>query len=449
VTLRVFLCYRRTDGEAEARWLFDLLAQQQAGGDPSDDTEVYLDTAAPAVSDWTEHHQKKLIEADALIVVVTPGVFTNFGADDWVHRELDWWISNRKVAPIVVETTGDGGRWIPQKIKKKWPLIQHIDLQLDQLERASERERESERTRTRQRIVNGIRANREALEQREQRGRQRSRWVRRAAVGAAGGVLVAGLAFGLDRLGAQRAARPHPIEVIDASASDAGLEAPLVEEAPPSTTSEPRLWKAGETLSVKFLDGSARQHADVRSAFAAWLARANLDVRYVTSGAAVIRVSFGQGASSSYIGTDARGVDAKEPTILLGYADEGAPPRNYLHEIGHALGLVHETDNPSARLRWNKPAVYADLMAPPNQFTREQVDASVFRRQSYPGHREFDRDSIMLHDMPADYFLDHQALRGGRVLSKSDAEFIAALYPGREPASSPRGSPRPVAEGEH
>jgi hypothetical protein len=121
-----------------------------------------------------------------------------------------------------------------------------------------------------------------------------------------------------------------------------------------------------------------------------------------------------------------------EASINLGWADSGEPiPINYLHEVGHTLGLVHETSNPNAALRWNKTKVYGDLAGPPNFWSKSQVDAAIFTSEPYPGQRAFDRDSIMLYSFPGDYFMDGKPLVRGKVLSQSDKRFIAQLYPGR------------------
>jgi hypothetical protein len=49
-----------------------------------------------------------------------------------------------------------------------------------------------------------------------------------------------------------------------------------------------------------------------------------------------------------------------------------------LHEFGHALGLIHEHQNPVGGIQWNKPAVYADLGGPPNFWGKATVDNNMF-----------------------------------------------------------------------
>src|SRR5688572_23410628 len=111
--VHLFLCYRRTDGKKAADWLFENMEgatlDVQPDSRPGDSRlRVYLDISTPAVGDWTKLHRQALEQAGALLLVVTPGVYADFGATDWVHRELDWWVSNRRTAPILIETTGDG-----------------------------------------------------------------------------------------------------------------------------------------------------------------------------------------------------------------------------------------------------------------------------------------------------------------------------------------------------
>jgi WD40 repeat protein len=48
-----------------------------------------------------------------------------------VHRELDWWLGHRSAAPIVVDVTGEGTRWVPQKLTRRWPNAQRVNLDPD------------------------------------------------------------------------------------------------------------------------------------------------------------------------------------------------------------------------------------------------------------------------------------------------------------------------------
>jgi hypothetical protein len=192
-----------------------------------------------------------------------------------------------------------------------------------------------------------------------------------------------------------------------------------------------KLWPNGSTLRVKFLDGTKEQQEQFRHAIEQWLPYANLRVQYVDATEdAPIKVSFADPGSWSALGVEAlatsRGIGA---TINLGYADTGSPPRNYLHEIGHLLGLQHEHQNPKAHLNWNRGAVYKILGDPPNNWDKPTVDRNLFDSVFYPGSREFDPKSIMLMTLPASFFKDGKGFDLPSGLSESDKQYIASLYP--------------------
>ena len=90
--------------------------------------DVYFDQAAPGVEDWTAIHEPYLKRARAIIVICTPGSKLNEGTGDWVHKEIDWWLSNRVMAPILVDPLGEEMRYVPGPIANKWPNAQRIRL---------------------------------------------------------------------------------------------------------------------------------------------------------------------------------------------------------------------------------------------------------------------------------------------------------------------------------
>ena len=67
----------------------------------------------------------------------------------------------------------------------------------------------------------------------------------------------------------------------------------------------------------------------------------------------------------------------------FGWLRPGTPLEEYmrvvLHEFGHALGLIHERQNPSGGIQWNKPVVYRYYQGPPNFWVPQQVDINLFR----------------------------------------------------------------------
>jgi hypothetical protein len=159
--IRVFLCYRRQDGAWHADWLYRQLNNTSfadAGGNTCH-VRIYYDKTAPGVSDWKQLHFPSLQTSQAVILVCTPGIAIDFskrGQPDWVYEELRWWCGHRKTAPIVVDTTSEGDRWLPPLITQKWPDINRIDLSKDDAAAAEGTDRNFVQ-RIRERITGAIR----------------------------------------------------------------------------------------------------------------------------------------------------------------------------------------------------------------------------------------------------------------------------------------------------
>jgi hypothetical protein len=135
----IFICYRRVDGATAARRLHETLDKWETLG-PSGETiriDAYLDASVPGIADWKAVHRPYLEKARALIVVCTPALKLNEGAGDWVHQEIDWWMTHRTGAPILIDPLREGIRYVPVQIASKWPDIQRIQLVEAEWERLS------------------------------------------------------------------------------------------------------------------------------------------------------------------------------------------------------------------------------------------------------------------------------------------------------------------------
>jgi WD40 repeat protein len=164
--IRAFLCYRRKDGAWYADWLFRHL-DQAAFRDTTDkpcNITVYYDQTAPGISDWKKLHFPSLQASQAIIVICTPGIaidFSKSGEPDWVYEELRWWHRHRNTAPIVVDATGEGDRWLPKLITHKWPDINRIDLNKEEAT-AAEAKGTDFSTRICERILGAVRESEQA-----------------------------------------------------------------------------------------------------------------------------------------------------------------------------------------------------------------------------------------------------------------------------------------------
>lgn len=196
-----------------------------------------------------------------------------------------------------------------------------------------------------------------------------------------------------------------------------------------------KLWKPGRTLRVRFLDGDADVQARVASFAHEWSNYANIKFVFGDETDAEIRISFAQSGSWSYIGTDALSIPKTQPTMNFGWLTRSTPNDEYsrvvIHEFGHAIGCIHEHQNPATDVPWNKEAVYAYYAGPPNNWSRQQTDINLFTRYSatLTQFSNFDRDSIMLYPIPNDFTIGDFEVGWNRVLSPIDKQFVATLYP--------------------
>jgi hypothetical protein len=200
-----------------------------------------------------------------------------------------------------------------------------------------------------------------------------------------------------------------------------------------------KLWDIGANIRVKFLNGESSVQKKVQNYATQWMNYANINLIFVPSTnkeQAEIRISFDRVGSWSYIGRDALDIPQNEPTMNYGWLTKESDDKEYsrvvLHEFGHALGAIHEHQNPAAGIPWNKETVYKYYMGPPNNWSKEKIDNNLFRRYSknITNFSNFDSDSIMLYPIPAQFTTDGIAI-GGRNsrLSKIDIQFMKQQYP--------------------
>lgn len=189
-------------------------------------------------------------------------------------------------------------------------------------------------------------------------------------------------------------------------------------------------WVNGSTLKVKFMGGTASQQSLVKQYAVEWSLHANLKFVFVQDSDAEIRIAFNENDGAwSYLGTDCLEIPRDQPTMNLGWLDQAV----ILHEFGHAIACIHEHQNPTGGIQWNKEKVYADLGGPPNFWDRETVDNNIFAKYSIDqiNSTQVDPKSIMMYFFPPSWTTDGFHTEQNEALSGQDKSFIASsvMYP--------------------
>ena len=105
--------------------------------------------------------------------------------------------------------------------------------------------------------------------------------------------------------------------------------------------------------------------------------------------------------------------------------------RVVIHEFGHALGAIHEHQNPEGGVKWNLKEVYRVFSGPPNNWTKQQIDFNIVQKYSLSqlNASKYDKDSIMLYAFPGSLIVGGVGTKNNTDLSAQDKKFIASLYP--------------------
>ena len=200
-----------------------------------------------------------------------------------------------------------------------------------------------------------------------------------------------------------------------------------------------KMHKVGALLKVKFMNGTDKQKHGVKTIAKEWEHHANVKFNFIGSGNADIRIGFkwkNDTGSWSYIGTDCFNIPQNEPTMNFGwldttFSDKDDYNRVVLHEFGHALGAIHEHQNPSVNIPWDTQKVYNYYMGPPNNWTKEQVDNNIFEKYSTTKtqYSQFDKESIMLYSIPNSLTIGDYEVKLNSILSDMDKNYIQTIYP--------------------
>lgn len=202
-------------------------------------------------------------------------------------------------------------------------------------------------------------------------------------------------------------------------------------------------YKAGDAVPSSWR-GKASDIDEVRQAFQAWF---NLGIgisfkELARPDDATIRIGFDPaGGSWSYVGRDNLNIrDPLQRTMNFGWALNTPYGRDTaMHEIGHALGLEHEHQNPFAGITWDTDAVRRYFQGPPNNWDERTIDWNILRKISPAEVKgtSWDPDSVMEYAFGAGLITEPAAYRKGLQpkggLSAADKAWIVESYPGVPP----------------
>ncbi|MDO9220505.1 MAG: M12 family metallopeptidase [Thiobacillus sp.] len=202
-------------------------------------------------------------------------------------------------------------------------------------------------------------------------------------------------------------------------------------------------YKSGDAVPAAW-HGNAADIREVGVAFQAWF-KLGIGISFKEVSRpedATIRIGFDSDDGSwSYVGRDILNIrDPFSRTMNFGWALNTRYGRDTaLHEIGHAIGLEHEHQNPYAGITWDTDAVKNYFQGPPNNWGMQEIEWNILRKippAEVKGTR-WDPDSVMEYHFGSGLIIEPAAYRNGLTpsggLSKADTSWIVESYPGTKP----------------
>jgi hypothetical protein len=228
-------------------------------------------------------------------------------------------------------------------------------------------------------------------------------------------------------------------EMIAAAGGSRKLKAAGVLHVARMAVIKSKKWAPGATIRCRFLDGSPKMQSKVTAIAKEWEQYANVKLSFVASGPADIRISFFADAGSwSAVGRDALNTTyfpLHQPTMNYGWLRDDTDNEEYhrvvTHEFGHALGCIHEHQQPKFSRKWNVAAVMTYFQGPPNFWTPDEIRFNVLDKYSARGISAtvFDPKSIMLYSFDAALFSDGLGpTNSNTTVSAKDISKIKEMY---------------------
>ena len=233
------------------------------------------------------------------------------------------------------------------------------------------------------------------------------------------------------------AASVPPIPTISSS----GQIIPVSKTSQGLTGASGKMWPTGSTISVGFIGGTGTSVSfnDIKKYAQEWEKYANIKFYFIEDVyKAQIRVGFqDDGTFWSYLGWDANEnpvSQAQRPfhtTMNFGWKN-ASPPGNseirsmVLHEFGHALGFIHESNPPAGGIPWDKDKLNSLLGSISNGASPTVL---VETNHFHSNTSNYDPSSIMRYFYPATLTTDGSSSILNTDFSATDKAMAAQFYP--------------------
>jgi hypothetical protein len=216
-------------------------------------------------------------------------------------------------------------------------------------------------------------------------------------------------------------------------------------------------WPLGYTLRFGFLGGSTEAQDRIMAHASNWSKYADIDFRAV-AGRTVgvdcdVLVGFSAAGFWSMLGTGSYQVRDGSQTMNLEDFDNPSyyPESEYLrvvqHEVGHALGCLHEQQRPEVVALLDPAGVIAEFERTQGwseEEIRQQI-LSPFDPGTVDETAQADLSSVMQYSFSAACTRDHRPIAGGADITDLDKLQISRIYPGRYSPTGPPPAPPPPA----